>query len=291
VNKNIYFIDSIRRPFSGGSIIRSRQLCEIFNSFNTDSHTKSYLSVNKDFKNSILVFNKYAVEELTEEEFENLKREGNIMIADPLDGVIKDHILSKFDVIFASSILQKEDYEIRFDNKISYVGHHVDLRIEAIKPEINHFNIGYFGELTNARYKDELSDAINFVNVDTSNGQNIEWMSFLRIHTAHYAIRSEKLPNQFKPFTKGFIAAYLDCPVLLAADDLEARYFLDENYPYFVNSNSVTTVHDAIHSMRDDFGGIKWKKAIKAMQMVKELCSINAVASQLIQALNTESIN
>ena len=291
MSRKIYFINSPKTLFSGGSIIRSNQLNHIFNLFNKNHYTSSSLSTEKNFKNSVLIFNKYAIDELREDEITSLKTQGNILIADPLDGVIKDEILSRFDVIFACSILQKKDYQVRFSNRVEYVGHHVDLRIDKIKPEKITFNIGYFGELTNARYKNELSGQVDFVSVDTSSGNNVDWMSSLKKYNAHYAIRSGILPNQFKPFTKGFIAAYVECPVLLASDDLEAKNFVGANYPYFTDSNSIAEVQNDIQRMCDEFGGSNWICAMKAMREVKEMSSTETIASQLFEALKPEITN
>lgn len=286
--KNIYFIDSDQTTSFGSSIIRRVQLNHIFNHFNKNKKIKSHLATDRNFKNSVLIFTKYASNELTDDTFNKLKKDGNKLIADPVDGVIEDALLSRFDAIFACSMLQKIAYQARFNNRIHYVGHHVDMRIDLGKPDIDHLKMGYFGELSNARFTNELTEEVDFINIDTSIGDNTDWMLSLKRYNAHYAIRSKILRNQFKPFTKGFIAAHMGCPILLASDDLEAKYFLDSNYPYFVNPHSLSEIQVTIERMRYDFRGENWNRATSAMNKVKNLSTVKNTALQLIDAIEIE---
>ena len=288
MTKNIFFIDSNFNTSFGSSIIRRVQLNHIFSCFNKNTNIKSHLSTNSNFKNSILIFTKHATIELTDDAINNLKNNGNILIADPVDGVIDDVFLSKFDAIFACSVLQKINYQSKFNNRIHYIGHHVDIRIEIAKPKLDFLKIGYFGELSNARFTDDLAREIDFINIDTSLGHDTDWMLSLKKYNAHYAIRSEILPNQFKPFTKGFIAAHMGCPILLSSDDLEAKYFVGDNYPYFANPHSASKVQETIERMRYDFGGENWNLAVKTMKKVKSLSTIKKIAQQLINAIEIE---
>ncbi len=238
-----------------------------------------------DLDDSVVILNKSALDVLRDDEFDRLKDRGNILIADPLDGIHPDGFLARFDCLVAAALEQLTYYQAHVATRTAYVAHHIDTRIPPTTPTTDCFSMGYFGETTNARYPHELRDCVSFVHVDTRAAEEIRWMDELAGRNAHYLIRSIQEPGSFKPFTKGFIAAHCAAPVLVARDDREARHFLPSSYPYTVDADEVADVRRGISSMRDGFMSREWRFAQESMCALLEACSRATVSGHLYETV------
>jgi hypothetical protein len=238
-----------------------------------------------DLDDSIVILNKSALAVLADEDFYRLKNRGNVLIADPLDAVLSDAFLAKFDCVVAAAREQLAYYQGAVATRTSYIAHHIDMRIPPIAPRADRFSIGYFGEIINARYTRELRGSVSFVSVDTRMAEDTRWMNELAHHNAHYLIRAHDEPGSFKPFTKGFIAAHCASPVLVARNDREARHFLPSSYPYLADADEVEDVRRAISRMRDGFMAEEWRLAQQCMRGILESCSRATVCGQIYETV------
>jgi hypothetical protein len=285
MRRNIIFIGHPEKWNFGSSYLRSRQLGLLAGA------SPEFNGLNVEFaseltgRNSIQILNKYAIEHFRAEDLLDSKTRNNRLIADPLDGVFEDNLLEPFDGVIAASLLQQEHYLATFSKPVHYVGHHVDQRIALLPqpPSRSSFSIAYFGEITNARFPDALSERVIFHSVDTKKSDSTEWMGRLKDHPAHYAIRALVKENYFKPFTKGFIAAHCMAPVLVDEEDDEARRFLPDTYPYFTRTGTPGEIRTTIERMASDFeaNSPDWIFALESMRRVRKYCDSRLIVRQL----------
>jgi hypothetical protein len=286
MSRDIHFFGYPALIKSGSSYLRSEELCAIARA---DARFRALrLAVTTsldDLHNSVVILNKSGLEVLGDRDFDRLKERGNILIADPLDGVVSDGFLAKFDCLVAAALEQLAYYQGHVATRTTYISHHIDTRIPPIASKADRFSMGYFGEISHARYTRELRECVSFVKVDTKTAADIRWMDELAGHNAHYLIRSFDESGSFKPFTKGFIAAHCASPVLIARDDAEARHFFPPSYPYMADADQIADVRRAISRMRDGFMTDEWRLAQEAMRGILETCSRETVSGQIYETV------
>jgi hypothetical protein len=290
MRRNIIFIGHPEKWNSGSSYLRSRQLGLLAKA------SPEFNGLNVEFaseltgRNSIQILNKYAIEHFRAEDLLDSKTRNNRLIADPLDGVFEDDLLELYDRVIAASCVQREHYLASLSKPVFYVGHHVDQRIAFLPqpPSRSAFSIAYFGEITNARFQDALSERVIFHSVDTKKSDSTDWMGRLKDHPAHYAIRTSVTERFFKPFTKGFIAAQCMAPVLVAEEDDEARRFLPDTYPYFTRTGTPGEIRTTIERMTSDFeaNSPDWIFALESMRRVRGHCDPQLIVRQLHTAIS-----
>jgi hypothetical protein len=286
MSRDIHFYGHPSLSKSGSSYLRSRELCAMARADARFQALRLAVTTSTDdLDDCVVILNKSALVALQDEDFDRLKNRGNILIADPLDAVLADGFLAKFDCVVAAALEQLAHYRGAVATRTRYIAHHVDMRIPPIASRADRFSIGYFGEFTNARYTRELRGSVSFVNVDTKTAEDMRWMNELADHNAHYLIRARDEPGSFKPFTKGFIAAHCASPVLVARDDLEARHFLPASYPYVADADQVEDVRRAIARMRDGFMSDEWRLAQECMRGILQCCSRAAVSRQIYETV------
>jgi hypothetical protein len=282
----VVFIAAAARPDAGSTVLRSVQLRSLVAPALSDIGVPATFATYTGFCNAILVLNKSALMSLDAGAIETMRRGGNRIYADPLDAQIADETLVASDVLIAASMAQFAHFTERFPgHRVAYVGHHVDLRIGDVRPPMDRLRIGYFGEVTNARFAAQIADLVALYRVNTSRASKHGWMRRLRDYNAHYAVRARRDFDGFKPFTKGFVAAHCGAVVLVGADDTEAMHFLPGDYPYFVAGDGVGEVRTMIERMRADFGGQVWRRAQDAMAEVRLRSSREQTAEQLLAVL------
>jgi hypothetical protein len=287
--RKVVFVVPVGRRVSGSTLLRSWQLRQLAEPLLKAQGIESLVSVGAGFRDAVLVLSKGAMLASKPASILRLKKRGNVVCADPVDGIISDAALAACDLLIAASMTQLADLSRRFPrHRIAYVGHHVDVRIGGISPPRDRFRLGYFGELVNTRFEEDLADIVSFVQVDTSMAMEAPWIDRLSDFNAHYAIRAPRSHDGFKPFTKGFVAAHCGCPILVDAQDEEARRLLPSDYPYFVAASSADHVREAIGRMSDSFGGSEWCQALAAMRKLETASARDRVALQFFEAVFPE---
>ena len=230
------------------------------------------------FSDTILIFDKYATERVSDADLVQARRRGNRLLSDPVDGPFGTEILNRFDGVIAASHAQADAYRASLAVPVAYVGHHVDLRLGPILPRQDGFAPHYFGELIHARHQEALADVVKFISVNTKDAYDTSWMQVLNEASAHYALRPPTEACVYKPFTKGFIAGHCGVPLIVDAKDVEARHFLPPDYPYWCNGADIAAVRDMISLMRDDFATPQWHIACDMVKTLGNANSAKAVA-------------
>lgn len=266
--------------------LRGRQLATIaMRSPRLADHRISF-SVSANSPGAILFLTKGAASRMSPIKIEKLRKKGSIVFADFLDRAPNPDMLSQLDGLIASSLRQLEFYRSAYpDLRSCLVTHHADLRIGAIAPPSDRLRVGYFGELFNARFHDELKDVIDFVKTDTQKlDPQMLWLDRLRDYNAHYLVRQKHPSDHFKPFTKGFVAARCGAPVIVERTEGDADDYLPSDYPYFVDDPTPAGIRDVVARMKSDFGRSPWFAAREAMERIKERSSPEFIADELASA-------
>ncbi len=108
--------------------------------------------------------------------------------------------------------------------------------------------------------------------------------SALQSSNAHYCIRADhgtRADRKFKPFTKGFTAAWCGANILVNRQADDAVHFLGEDYPFMAQSQSPEDILATINRMRDGLGGPDWKDALARGQDVAERIRPERLAKDL----------
>ncbi len=233
-------------------------------------------------RDSVVIVNKRALEKV---DLDRLKARGNAVLADPLDGYFENLFLDRFDGVIAASRAQFAYYARNLATSVAYVAHHVDARIPPIAPTDDVFALGYFGNAKYVQFRKELRPRLKVIEVNTCAPTQVGWMENLSNFNAHYLVRAKLFERGFKPFTKAFIAAHCQSPVLIAADDPEAAHILPESYPYRTRTDCLDDIECAIDLMRSSYKSQTWHDAREMMRSLRTASSIRTVIQQLMQAL------
>lgn len=71
-----------------------------------------------------------------------------------------------------------------------------------------------------------------------------------------------------KPFLKGFVAARCGATVVVTRDDMNAAYYLGDDYPFYAASTAFADLEMAWERAASEFGGPVWAEAIEIMAQV-----------------------
>ena len=221
-----------------------------------------------------------------------LKRNNNVLLIDIIDGVMKTEKLSSFsknlsysDGIICCSHKSLEYFAKNFpDTPTYFVQHYIDQRIGTITPSTDYFSPYYFGAPENLLLFDSIKPLLNIVY--TNNKSIINNNCYLRLPEAnfHYAVRQpvhERGSIRYKPFLKGFTAAFCNANILVHADDGDALHYLGEDYPYLIKEELCEkVVLRYMQQAKVDFGTGKWRYGLKKMAQLRKICSEQAMAEQ-----------
>ena len=225
---------------SASTVMRGQQLSEMARRLLADVEV-SYVDETQlgAQSGSVLVLTKGFLKGATVDDLSELKERGNIICADPIDDPVRDELLDCVDVYIAASMTQFIHYSKQYADKLVHlITHHSDPRLNGIKGPDDRCRIGYFGEIANARYFNELRGTIDFCLVDTTTA-NATWIPKLRECNVHYALRKTRRIDGFKPFLKGFTAASCRSNIIVTRDESDARYYLGSDYPFILKDELV----------------------------------------------------
>lgn len=284
------FADATRG--SGSTVMRGQQLARLTGDRFGDIFAVRYASTTETFKNSTLFLTKGAIASLGAAELDALKRRGNRLLFDVVDGYPPETTLDYADVLVAASIEAYLDYSRRFPTiDVVLLNHHIDPRIEALftdrRPRrASEFTIGYFGEPLNAVLTPAIAEQIEVVPVDTSK-QSSDWIASLDGFSAHYAVRASRDIDSFKPFLKGFTAAHCGANILIQESQREALHWLGDDYPYLIRSEPTEdAILDGIRRMRTGFGSKEWAEASDRMAELRARTSTDRILGELRRLLS-----
>ncbi len=216
-----------------------------------------------------------------------IKRNGNILLVDIVDGVPRPENLPHYDGIICCSRKAYDYYSqscpdtLRMGLPVYFVAHCTDPRIGAVTPPADRFAPYYFGAPKNLLLFDSLKPLLSIVYTDIQDVPNHDWHLRLAEANFHYAVRPPMKEHVYKPFMKGIIAATCNANMLVHKDDGDALYYLGEDYPYLIKEEPTEEV--VLRYMRKaqaEFGTDVWRFGLSKMAGLRETFSNEEIAGQ-----------
>lgn len=227
-----------------------------------------------------VILTKSALCQIRPNDMARLRGCGHRLIADPVDLPPDDDVLAAAHILLASSLTQKFAFRARFPGlSVHYISHHVDLRLPAIMPPTDRARLAYFGKLENCLHADRIQPLVTLIAAEFP--ADTGWMQHLGTYNAHYALRAATPVDGFKPFTKGFVAARCGAPIIVRADDEEARLHLGPAYPFYVQNISHDAVTARLAQIADSFNTPDWHAALATMRDLATRTALPAIQQQL----------
>ena len=281
--KNIIFLYNHNFSNTASTILRVFQLVDILRS-NLPNYNIFATPIAKNLKNSLIVVTKSALSKFTEFDISDLKRNNNILIYDPIDSKIGKDKIAYSDIILASSHAQFNFFKNIYINKnIYYFTHNVDKRIKKIIHSDRQALFAYFGELENTMISERIKKHVDFINIDTKN-KNKKFISYLKNYNIHYAIRRDN--GDFKPFTKGFVAARSCSNIIIQKSTYDVINYLPEDYPFLVNTTKEQEILDKIIFAKQEFMTTTWNYALDCMKYIENITSDKYIANEFKNILH-----
>jgi hypothetical protein len=263
--------------------MRTFQLAEIVKKYLGSKFNIVTCAQDFSISDSILIISKWLALTLTKEQANKLKSQGNKIIFDMVDTNIDQHRTDIADLVIASSEGIANDYQkIINRDRVIVIDHHVDPRVQALRHHpISQFKLGYFGEKENAYFTDKIAQKVDIFSIDTSSQRNNEWINSLNKYNIHYSIRRTNDRYSYKPFLKGFTAAYCDSNIVVHEGDSEAIYWLGDDYPFIIRGPiNESNILNSLDKFRGMFNTKEWYDGLKKMKEIKEKINDRHVAIQ-----------
>lgn len=290
----VHFVYAERLKRSGSTVMRGEQLSALAARTIGRDVSVHYAPLEQRFRKSTLFLTKGALKELTVERGEQLRADGNRLLFDVVDEVVPPAIEHLPHALVASSLTGFDALSRQYPHlEVLLVNHHVDPRVQALAlpRAAERFSVGYFGEAVNALLPSSVRSIVDVVEIDTSR-ENAPWFDQLRGHSMHYAVRATRELDAFKPFLKGFTAAWCWSNVLIQDSQAEAVRWLGSDYPFLVrlppaasSESAEAVVLEALQTARDAFGGPEWREGLDRMAGVRDRTSTPRIARELSRAL------
>jgi hypothetical protein len=268
---------------TASTVMRADQLAEIAQQHLTGNVEASIVNEARldEQRDTLLVLTKGFLKRASVDDLARLKQRGNTLCADYVDHPERPELHELVDVYIAASIRQYIHFvETYADKAVHLLSHHADPRLAGITGPEDYCNVGYFGEIINARYATELQGKIDFCLVDTKYADT-GWLQRLRHCNAHYAVRNRRPIDGFKPFLKGFTAAHCRSNLIVPRGESDAIYYLTSDYPYLLEDEGLNSVLYMIDRVKDSFGSDEWRRGLEIMDSVRRRSSRKQVASEL----------
>jgi hypothetical protein len=288
-SRPIYFVYVEQQRKQGTTVMRGRQLSAIAERF-LPARTIEFVPMGSPFRDATLFLTKAVLKHAEATELEELRKRGNQLLLDPVDGPLSPELAAHADVIVAASFTAFDDYCRAFpDAPVALLHHHVDPRIRTIDMTMRQdvFRAGYFGKPKNTLVTPRIEERVDFFRVRASRRDD-EWVRRLPDYTFHYAVRRTREQDEHKPFLKGFTAAACHANLLIQHSETEALRWVGEDYPYLLRG-AVTegAVIDALEAVEASYGSAEWRQGLSIMNEVRARTSEEEIGGQLTRLFST----
>lgn len=302
--RNVFFVYRRSSKYLGSTVLRAHQMCEIAQRHITGRYAfhlqpipgmrlalaqRLWVAVRRP---GIYVFVKDAIDRLDPEALAALRRKADGIVVDYVDRPLSRVRLDSVDTHIACSYGAQEALQAAVGGagRVRLLVHNVDLRLEGLRPEpADRLRLVYFGGPRNTRLSPRAADAVDVVSAELSKDM-AENFRRLTAYNAHYCIRpadeAAAAEGVHKPFTKGFLAATLGCPVLVNRQVEDAVRFLGEDYPFLAADASDAAIDAGLARMAEAFGGPDWRAALDIMERVRYRVTPSVIARDLKSILD-----
>jgi hypothetical protein len=243
---------------------------------------------------SIVIFVRYVAYGLTPEEIDRVRAKAAAVGVDHKDGDMAKIDLSLFDFHIGASNRSHQALTRLLADGVGRQGAFAGLLYQSYDRRLDRLRLAapdelaavYLGYPGHTVIPPTLEHSIRVLFVIKEREMRralAELPAFNFHHAVRSTIASEVNPDlrrQYKPFTKGMIAAACNANVLVNEQVDDAVDFLTRDYPYLIRSNDASAIEDGFRKAREEFGGPEWRRGLKIMQAMKARVAPEALAQQ-----------
>ena len=167
--------------------------------------------------------------------------------------------------------------------------HNVDERLKRERPRYadKNLNLIYVGASDNTIIPASLQDRIKRFAGGTPEEFERSLPEYGRANV-HYCVRPDaenRLDRRYKPFTKGFTAAWCGAAILANRGVDDAEHFLDADYPYFCDRPEAAQIQETIERLQIDIGGPIWRDALDRTNKMAERVRPQRLARDMVSII------
>lgn len=217
-----------------------------------------------------------------------LKKAGNVLVFDLVDGVVPPE-LEKLPHAYACSSVTEYEARRLADLPAFLSLHSPDHRIPRHSFEGKSFSVVYFGMAQNARHVGDIEDlsALDYEDMPPLRHLTPLPQGFTQMAAAshHYSIRQWNPRDGFKPLTKSAVAGAFGACIIAAADEYEAVALLGADYPYLAATSELEDVRRVVELAKATYLHDPWHEAVTRMRTLTEKTCPVATAHQLVSGI------
>lgn len=253
----------------GITIMRGLQLSRMIAGRWSDRYDVAYTADIDAVRDRVVIVNRSAIQGYDEDELAALKARNPLVVSDWQDLPVVPGKNRLFDAHLAMSPLQALDMSRRYpDAPCFYVTHHVNPDVPASSPPTDRLRTGYFGLLDNTVLPGPLRGEVELVHAVDASFTAAHWQAAAPRFNCHWIVRRISQWEWHKPFLKGFVAARCGAAVIVTRDDLNAAFYLGDDYPFYAAGSDPAELEMAWLRAKSEFGGPEWLKALDIMRQV-----------------------
>lgn len=277
----VTFLYSDRWPDHGITIMRGKQLSRMIAERYPDRYAVTYTPDLESVRDQVVIVNRGAIQGNDAATLAALKARNPLVISDWQDLPLQPSKIGLFDAHMTMSPLQTIDMSRRFPQTPSfYVTHHVNPDVPRAKPPTDRLRAVYFGLLDNTALPGTLAGAVDCVSVTGAAFTAQHWQAMAPNYNCHWIVRRISRWEWHKPFLKGFVAARCGSAVIVTRDDMNAAYYLGDDYPFYAETDALPDLEMAWARAASGFGGPEWALALDIMAQVDARCSDEQVCTE-----------
>lgn len=237
-DKQFLFVYESKSYFMGSVFLRTFQIVELMSALS--SNKSKSVTVRKLLRkipsDSILVCSKSAIRTLNFDDIEMLKRKGNTLVADPLDGEWNSN-LDLFDIVISAdtTLCSKE----LTNNVHSVLLHQApDWRLRILRSKQS-MTILYFGNRARFPFKDSKQEVVKKIwthNYSFQGWISPRWKMQIRSCGWHLTASLPVGATMARPITKIVTALMVGAIPIIGKWEAQALDLLGSNYPYQLSS-------------------------------------------------------
>ncbi len=226
----------------------------------------------------------------TEEDFAKLQAKSRAVIVDYVDSNIDAMFATGIDVHLSTSFAGEAGLRAWIE-KIGAKGeartllHNVDERLlrQPPKRSADTLDLLYVGSQRSTVLPASVRERLTVLDGGTPE-EFAQAQTALAEANAHYCIRpdpGETMSRKFKPFTKGFTAAWCGAPMLVNRSVDDAETLLGSDYPFMIDTPSEADISGGISRMEYAVGGPEWADALDRGEAMADRVSPKRLALDL----------
>ncbi|WP_341863000.1 hypothetical protein [Gymnodinialimonas sp. 57CJ19] len=282
--------------------MRARQLARIMSAHSSDAlqvisrsvitHNRALraLSISALPNDVVFMVPKQVLWYWTEADFEKLHAKARAVIVDYVDSNIDAMHACGIDVHLSTSFvgeqaLTKWIAQTNASGVARTLLHNVDERLQRLPPKNNaaSLEILYVGSPRSTHLPDAARTKMRVLEGGTPKEFAAARMALTQAN-AHFCVRpdpSHLLSRKYKPFTKGFTAAWCGASMLVNRSVDDAELLLGSDYPFMIDTPSDKDIIEGIQHMEDAVGGPEWLEALDRGRTLADRVSPQNLAVEL----------